>query len=132
MSADQITTVEELAALPVGSVVLDRSGIAIQARSQFEPNDEVIARRGPFRVIFRPESQALADVDRLIDEHSAIWRKVHASHGITLAESKADWLGLLQADPGMDDPINWGDLAGTTTPDGRDQFKAWLEERAVQ
>lgn len=63
----------------------------------------------------------------LIEEHRAIWRDYHESDGISLAESKADWLNLLREDPNMAHSANWGDLAGNTTEAERSRFKTWLE-----
>lgn len=69
--------------------------------------------------------------DRMIREHEAIWTEFHRPVGITLAESKSDWLDLLREDPTMSDSISWGwDLAGSTTEAERRAFEAWLTEGA--
>lgn len=69
--------------------------------------------------------------DRLIREHEAIWTEFHKPSGITLAESKSDWLDLLRDDPTMSDDEFWGrDTAGSTTESERRAFEAWLTEEA--
>ena len=68
---------------------------------------------------------------RVIDEHEAIWLEFHLPSGITLAQSKADWLALLDDDPHMTLRTYWGDLAGTTTQTERDVFKVWLSAEAT-
>ena len=68
--------------------------------------------------------------NRIIEEHVAIWREFHEPFGITLSESKADWLELLAQDPGMRDEISWGvDLVREhfTLKDISD-FEGWLKE----
>lgn len=63
-----------------------------------------------------------------IQVHTDIWEKYHKPHGITLAESKADWLEMLNQDPTMKQILSWGDsLAGRVTPAGIAAFRIWLE-----
>lgn len=63
----------------------------------------------------------------LIVGHSTIWRKHHKPEGITLAESKADWLYLLELDPLMADASNWSEFTGAP-PEAVAVFKEWLTE----
>ena len=66
----------------------------------------------------------------LIDEHLAIWREFHEPSGITLAESKRDWLDLLNDDPQMLVSTNWGECANAHDAQEIAAFREWLE--AVQ
>ena len=68
----------------------------------------------------------MSTTNRLTGEHQVIWREFHAPAGVTLGESKRDWLDLLRDDPEMADPANWGALAGTTTERERSEFETWL------
>lgn len=65
--------------------------------------------------------------NKLIEESRSIWREFHGSFGITLRESKDDWLELLREDPEMTNPFNWGpDFCGET-PEVIAEFKEWME-----
>lgn len=65
--------------------------------------------------------------NRIVEEHRSIWSEFHAPVGISLAESKADWLELLDTDPEMQFQGNWGDLARMCKPYEIREFREWLE-----
>lgn len=45
--------------------------------------------------------------DYLIESHIEIWEKYHKPIGITLAESKKDWLTMYDEDPEMLSEVNF-------------------------
>lgn len=74
-----------------------------------------------------PEQREAVSASDLIAGHLTIWREHHRPEGITLAESKADWLYLLEGDPLMVDGSNWGDFTGAA-PEAVAEFRSWLED----
>lgn len=66
-------------------------------------------------------------MNRVIKEHQEIWEDFHRPVGITLEESKADWLEMLIEDPEMKDIPCWGLLAGTVSSGEIEEFRSWLE-----
>ena len=77
-----------------------------------------------------PAEPAVGGLYRMgaIEASLAIWREFHEPLGITLAESKSDWLELLNEDPEMVLDRNWGDLAGRVRAEEIVEFRAWLTE----
>lgn len=67
----------------------------------------------------------------IIRESIDIWHKYHEPLGITLPESKRDWLDLLNGDPKMEERLNWADLAGTVSAGEIVEFRGWLEKDAA-
>lgn len=67
-------------------------------------------------------------VTPVIVEHLNIFRKFHEPFGISLSESKEDWLILLDQDPEMNDEFKWGNLAGSVSIKEVGSFRSWLTE----
>lgn len=65
--------------------------------------------------------------NEVIEEYRNIWAEFHNPFGITLRESKNDWLELLADDPTMQLEMNWGDLARKVSPESIFEFKKWME-----
>lgn len=63
----------------------------------------------------------------VIEEHRNIWAEFHNPSGITLRESKNDWLELLADDPTMHLGMNWAEFAGTVSAESISEFKKWME-----